>query len=331
MQKKFVSIACSVIAMSNAVLATEAYMAPLAEQSLLADIQKINETTLVAVGERGHILINTNNQGWQQQPVPTNQMLNAVDFVDDQHGWAVGHDAIILATDDGGLHWTVQQNLPDLEKPLMDVHFFDAQHGIAVGAYGLFYRTQDGGQSWVKELHGEVLLEDDQAYLQELRDEDEQLYLQELASVLPHFNRLSAGREGRLYMAGEMGLLAFSDDQGRNWQRIDVHYNGSFFDVMQVPNGEVIAAGLRGNIFQLTDGVWQRIDNPTKSSINSIVAVDADTTVFVGNNGRILTLTQGKLSTFQTEDGKAIINALASPNGLIAVTESGIKQLPLNK
>ena len=115
--------------------------APLASQSLLLDITKINPSTLVAVGERGHILLSSDGQQWQQASVPVQSTLTAVYFVDETHGWAVGHDATILATIDGGLSWQIQQYLPKVEKPLLDVLFSDKDNGIAIGAYGLFYRT----------------------------------------------------------------------------------------------------------------------------------------------------------------------------------------------
>ena len=31
-------------------------------------------------------------------------------------GWAVGHDATILHTKDGGKNWTIQQFLPELDE-----------------------------------------------------------------------------------------------------------------------------------------------------------------------------------------------------------------------
>ena len=207
MQKRNVSIAVSCALMWGTAFAESAYIAPLADQSLLLDIEKVSDDKLVTVGERGHILIKQGTGPWQQQVSPTSQMLTAVTFKGDQLGWAVGHDAVILHTQDGGNNWSIQLNQPDLEKPLMDIHFFDQQHGIAIGAYGLFYRTLDGGKSWQKELHGELLPEEDQDYLNELREEDESLYVEELSSILPHLNQLSEEVAGRIFLAGEMGFL----------------------------------------------------------------------------------------------------------------------------
>ena len=135
----------------------DARLAPLASKSLLLDIIEINQSKLVAVGERGHILLSSDGVDWQQAQVPVQVTLTAVYFIDEMHGWAVGHDATILSSKDGGVSWQVQQRLPEVEKPLLDVLFFDRNTGVAVGAYGLFYRTNDGGQHWTIEYHNEFL------------------------------------------------------------------------------------------------------------------------------------------------------------------------------
>ena len=49
--------------------------------------------------------------------MPTRQLLTAIDFVDDKHGWAVGHDATVLSTGDGGQSWQVQYEDREREAP----------------------------------------------------------------------------------------------------------------------------------------------------------------------------------------------------------------------
>ena len=119
-----------------------------AVSSLLLDVAHAGKR-LVAVGERGHVLYSDDDGGnWTQAKVPTRQMLTAVYFVDDQHGWAVGHDALILASSDGGATWSKQFEDLQREAPLLDLWFKDAQHGFAIGAYGALLQTSDGGSTW---------------------------------------------------------------------------------------------------------------------------------------------------------------------------------------
>lgn len=304
---------------------TSSFKASLAPESLLLDIDA-NSTQLLAVGERGHILLSEDGVSWQQQDVPSLATLTAVELLGDK-AWAVGHDATILFSADAGKNWQQQQFLPELQKPLLDVLFFDENQGIAIGAYGLFFRTLDGGASWNVEAHPEFLHPDDQLYLEELKAEDESLYQQELQSIMPHLNRVNKVGD-TLYLAGEVGLLAKSEDLGRSWQRLDVDYYGSFFDINVAKNGQLLAAGLRGNVFAFDQSSqrWRRVDNASKSSFNSIVPIDEKRTLVLGNNGRILTISEQN-TLQQTPEGKAIINAVYFDKRVIAVTGQGIVTL----
>lgn len=306
--------------------AEESFPAALASNSLLLDIAKTGEQ-LIAVGERGHILLSKDGDNWQQVSVPSLATLTAVCFVGDK-GWAVGHDATILSTSDGGKSWQLQLSDPDLDRPFLDVLFVDPLNGIAIGAYGTFFRTSDGGANWSKELHPEFLSEQDREYLEEVRSEDEAFYLEELGSILPHLNRISQHGD-KLYIAGEAGLLATSDDQGQSWTRMDVDYTGSFFDIVETDSGRILASGLRGHLFEYDSQqqVWNDLETGAKSSLNSIVPVDDDRILIVGNNGNIVELNGAQLSVSQTKDSKAISNAIVFEQKLIAVTGIGIKHL----
>lgn len=309
----------------------QSYQAPLSKESLLLDISKLDNGTLISVGERGHVLLSDNGTEWRQQNVPTTATLTAVYF-EGEKGWAVGHDSVILHSEDYGISWQLQQYLPELQKPLMDVLFFDSQNGVAIGAYGSFLRTVDGGKNWISEPHIEFLSEDDQLYLEDLKAEDESLYQQELAGILPHLNRINLV-DGVMYLAGEMGLLAKSDNQGKSWQKMDIDYFGSFFDINLSSSGSIVAAGLRGNVFEYQNDIsgWRKINNDSTSSYNSIVTAQDQGTVVVGNNGRLLWLGSDDLTLTQTQEGKAIINAVFFNGTLLAVTEQGIKTFTRNK
>ncbi|MDP5031098.1 YCF48-related protein [Paraglaciecola sp.] len=300
----------------------QAFIAPLAVESLLLDITR-NSDTFIVVGERGHILRSADGDHWQQVQVPTLSTLTAVQALD-QHVWAVGHDATILKSTDSGQNWTVQYRNPELEKPLLDVLFFNEKHGIAVGAYGLFLRTSDGGENWVSELHAELLNPDDKEYMDELKQEDETFYQEELLSILPNINRVSIDGT-TLYMAGEAGLLAFSNDMGTSWQRMDIDYSGSFFDIKRTQSGRLFAAGLRGNVYEFNEQEWIPLASPTTFTLNSIVSVDKRRSIILGNNGAVLTIDDNGLRFSQTDEGKSLINAEVQNNKLLAVSEVGIK------
>jgi photosystem II stability/assembly factor-like uncharacterized protein len=166
------------------VLAHPAVMSPQSSKTLLQGVARAG-SRLVAVGQRGHIVVSSDEgKTWQQSPAPVSSDLTAVYFVNERKGWAVGHDGVILASNDGGLTWALQLDglranaavLADIkqkvatqpaseslkallaeatrnaelgpDKPFLDVWFADERTGYAVGAYNLVFRTEDGGATW---------------------------------------------------------------------------------------------------------------------------------------------------------------------------------------
>ncbi len=311
-----------------------AYLMPLAKEALLTDIVTVGQQGFAAVGQRGHILLSEEGNTWQQSPVPVQSLLTSVYFIDAKYGWAVGHDATILHTQDGGKSWTLQQFLPELDKPLMDVYFFTRQTGLAIGAYGLFYTTTDGGATWQSTFHKSLVSADDLEYLNELEETDPEGYLLERESVLPHFNRLLVQGE-QIIMVGEAGFVAISDDAGQSWRRLEEFYNGSLFAVHRTQNGSLITAGLRGNAFLSEDegDTWQEISLPLTATLNSIFS-DAQGRIFLtGNAGALLMSTDNAQSfvDISQPEGRPILNGIAVAGQLLLVTETGIKLTPISK
>ena len=154
---------------------------PKAASSLLLSVAHAGKR-LVAVGDRGHILLSDDDgKTWTQAKVPTRQLLTSVFFVNERKGWAVGHDAQILVSDDAGSTWTRQFEDLGREAPLLDIWFADEQHGLAVGAYGALLETRDGGQHW----------ED----VSERLDNEDQFHLNAIAAVKGQ--RPAGGRRSR--------------------------------------------------------------------------------------------------------------------------------------
>lgn len=335
--KRILALLCSLIFIFPSHSNTEvlpALISPMASKSLLLDITAISSNKLAAVGQYGHILTSSDAVNWQQANVPVQATLTGVYFFDALNGWAVGHDATILNTKDGGQTWQIQQYKPELEKPLFDIVFKNAEQGIAVGAYGQLFRTNDGGNTWLAEFHAELLHPDDVEYLEELKLEDEEAYLDETASILPHFNRVYM--DGRtLYLVGEIGLIAKSNDFGVTWSKLDEIYQGSFFDITRTHEGNLLIAGLRGNVFRsLRNGTpWKKTDTDTTALINAIVMSDDERLFLLGNGGLVLESQDDgvNFTAHNQANGKSIISGVWFKNQLVVVTEAGIARIKVVK
>jgi photosystem II stability/assembly factor-like uncharacterized protein len=106
------------------------------------------------VGAGNTILYNPDGERWRagNSPIMTVTRFNAVAFVDERRGWAVGERGLVLVTTNGGREWFRQESNVDVD--LSDVKFLDRQAGWAVGAGGTIIHTTDGGAHWQIELSG---------------------------------------------------------------------------------------------------------------------------------------------------------------------------------
>ncbi|HEX7177544.1 MAG TPA: YCF48-related protein [Pyrinomonadaceae bacterium] len=73
--------------------------------------------------------------------------VNAVSFIDERRGWAVGSNGSVFSTTNGGRSWSARTTGTDAD--LLDVKFFDEREGFAAGAGGAVLHTTDGGVTWV--------------------------------------------------------------------------------------------------------------------------------------------------------------------------------------
>ena len=331
----------------------------LAAGSLLTDIHRAGER-LVAVGERGHIVYSDNaGETWMQADVPVATTLTGVHFPSESKGWAVGHSGVILHSDDGGQTWERQfdgeegvrqlighyderiaeleerieqsddpDEIADLEweldemmftqedlemdleefgpwEPLLDVWFENNQHGMAVGSYGHIYRTTDGGESWDTHVGA---------------TDNTSRY---------HFNSITQVEGGSLFLASESGIVFHSGDNGDSWEMIETPYHGSYFGVIGTgQEDEVLAFGLRGNIYRSSDlgETWDQVPSDTSRTLNSGYVTETGEIALVGNDGAVVYSDDAGESFnahIRTSRHSYVSAAIIPGEGLVLVGERG--------
>ncbi len=285
-----------------------AVMARLAPNSLLLDLALAGDA-VVAVGERGHILVSTDvGKTWQQRPCPTRTMLTGVFFIDSEIGWAVGHDSAIVKTVDGGSNWALVNWAPEDEAPLFDVWFSDPDNGVAIGAYGTHLVTADGGETWNFEPIGDLDW---------------------------HLHKIRPAGGDRLYMAGEAGTIFRSDDGGLSWIELPSPYEGSFFGVLPLDEDTVLLFGLRGHLFRSEDAgeSWQELETGTVAMLTDGLLLGDGTIVIAGLGGTVLVSQDGGLSfrLYAQEDRRGISAIIDAGDGtLIMAGEFGVRATALS-
>ncbi|MBM3853425.1 MAG: hypothetical protein FJ399_09745 [Verrucomicrobia bacterium] len=263
---------------------------------------------LVVVGERGTVLRSGDHAAtWERVAVPSRATLTAVSFAPAppptpvRHGWAVGHDAIILLTADAGRTWSRQWQGENLQDSFLDVLALDERRVVAVGAYGLYCSTGDGGRTWTR---------------------------RRLSADDFHFNRVTRGPGGTLYLAGERGTLLRSTDEGQSWAPIRTSYEGSFYGIMPLDRRTLVAYGLRGHIYRsVDDGInWQPVAAPEPVLLATGLQLKSNYLLLAGQ-ARTLLLSRDYGKTFTPVDpaiGSGVAELIElDGGGLLALGEAG--------
>nr|WP_256670185.1 YCF48-related protein [Pseudomonas sp. L-22-4S-12] len=289
---------------------------------------------MVAAGQRGHILYSDDGKAWQQAQVPVSSDLTALAFPSAQHGWAVGHEGVILHTTDGGATWSKQldgrqiaelvskrygapANAGDAEaqrlqqeaeglaaqgadKPLLDVWFEDELKGFAIGAFNLILRTEDGGKSWTPWL-----------------DRIDNPRGMHLYGIRP------AG--GSLFIVGEQGLVLKLDAAGQRFQQQHLPYEGTLFGL--VGNAEmVLVYGLRGNAYRSVDGGanWSKVETQVRAGLTAGIALDDGSIVLVSQAGHILRSQDQGANFLPIKPSRVAANFAVAPAAGGAVALAGV-------
>jgi len=257
-------------------------------------------------------------------------------------GWAVGHDGVILHTNNAGATWSRQLDghragalllaaypedasakdaeraaaLHDqakhfaeqgAENPFLDVWFADERDGFAIGAFGLILHTTDAGETWQPWLHAD--------------DNPGGLHLYAIRAAGPD-----------VYIVGEQGLVLRLDRDTGRFEKLQLPYQGTLFGVIGDARS-VVVFGLRGTVLRSVDrgASWQAITTGLQ------VGMTGGT---VGADGRYLIVSQaghvlasddaGATFALQTVQQPLPAAAVVVANGgaLVVAGPRGVRAVP---
>jgi photosystem II stability/assembly factor-like uncharacterized protein len=300
---------------------------PLPTGQVLHGVDLVSPSEGWAVGEAG-LILHTTDGGitWAAQNSATNQQLNAVRFLDPQHGWAVG--GVLLYTTNGGQTWVAGTRTGNLGT-MYSVDFVNTNNGWAVGTQGGVLRTTDGGHTWQTQTtpthqnligvdfvdvntgwvvggNGTILHTADGGAAWSLQNSNSTVFLQSVSFV----NGSEGWAAGSAYPVA--GIL-HTTDGGVTWvsQSVspDFGLNSIFFS--DSLNGW--AAGAEGILLNTMNGgqTWaNQLPGPSvpvglNPVLNSVSFTDALNGASVGNGGYILTTTDGGHDWLPQEHGYA--------------------------
>ncbi|MEM7129106.1 MAG: YCF48-related protein [Chloroflexota bacterium] len=194
--------------------------------------------------------------------------MNSLDFVDVNHGWAVGNGGLVVHTNNSGDSW--QEQDANTTQNLHAVDFVDVNTGWLIGAGGTIRHTTDGGATW-----------------------------QSQNSPLP------LDLYGLFFLDSQTGWIGYPDgvlkttDGGTNWQKIGtgITFQVRSIHFLDANVGFLVASDLDNNsqFLRSTDGgeTWAKVENIDWGRYRDVTFVNANFGVVVETFG----------DTFYTTDG----------------------------
>ena len=326
------------------VLNRPSHLTPRALTGLLTDVTRAGDR-LVAVGERGRIVVSDDNgTTWHQVETPTSVTLTKVSFVSPQEGWAVGDMGIVLHSTDGGLTWAKQFDgnqavtvaLADAEAEVkqkgtnaattLDLQAAQSMQAggpsvpflalltqsrndlIIAGAFGMAFSSQDGGVTW-----------------------------HSLASMIPDPDGLHiydfAVNSPTIVIAGEQGLV-LRGTSGGQFTPVATPFQGTFFGDLYTADGALMLYGLQGTILRSADegAHWATIATTASVGIDCGMVLK-DGSVLLGDVAGELLSSHDNGQSFVTIPGGAPIVGLtqAADGAIVVVGPTGPQRIPLTK
>jgi photosystem II stability/assembly factor-like uncharacterized protein len=297
----------------NNILTKAAEQSGLVEQSVFLEIASDHQHQIL-VGEYGRILVRSSNDTqWLQADVPVQTTMTAVAIVDENVAWAVGHQGVILKSQDGGKSWqkkfdgiqltgllkqaleqqvnslTVafekekdEYNRDKLEMLLDDVTYkledMTSNTGIEIPFFDILFITPSYGL--VVGAYGAML---------ETKDAGNTWHY--IGHKVPnpdsfHLNALTKDADDNIYIVGEAGVAMSSMDLGDSWQTLAIDYQGSLFGVT-AKESVTYSYGLRGNMFVSEDrgATWNDVDTGVTNHIFSADWLSNGKLLLVGAGG----------------------------------------------
>jgi len=336
-----------------------------AHDELLLDITLTGDR-LVAVGARGHIIYSDDDgYTWVQASVPVINTLTAVYFVDQTTGWAIGHDAVVLRTDDSGVTWNKQfdgfranEMVLQQAKETKDEYEAELSKAKVMGNQARIEEAEEKLEraTWAMEDAQYDLDTESTKPLLDLwfKDKNEGFVVGAYGMIFKtvdggktwrdwsensenpnrfHYNGIAHVGENRLMIAGEAGMLLKSSDGGDTFEKTFSPYDGSFFGIINLESQNVqLAFGLRGNLAR-TDtfgSSWKLINTGTEQSLIGGTDRLGRVAYIVGNGGAFtkgIDLGRKWESTIREGRGGASAIVEAPAGHFVIVGDDGVELL----
>jgi predicted outer membrane repeat protein len=202
--------------------------------------------------------------------VVTKANINAIEFVNNNEGIAVGSNGTIIKMTNGGETWSYK----NLSTPynLTSVHFVTDRIGFIAGDRGVILKTTNGGNDWT------VVNNTNASY---------------------DINAMTFSNSMNGFAVGKGGFMLATTNGGDSWAQVATGTSNSINDVRFNGVSKGYAVGNRGTILVTENGgaSWSVQNANTFADLNTITFTDNNTGYVAGNGAIFKTTNAGQTWT----------------------------------
>jgi len=337
-----------------------AYSSKLANKSIVMSLTP-SDNGVIAVGERGHILLWQSNDDWQQEEVPVSVAVSSVTILSDGSKIAVGHDSVILKSEKDSSQW--RKVFTGWELTSLKIDLLKTQQ---TSLEAVIENTKDEDELdeltyklddiifGIEDTELEKTAGPNQPLLSVARTNNDTLFAigayglfltsldkgatwQLISDRIDnpdkfHLNDIIYTQDNQLFIVAENGLAFNSTDNGVSWSIMEMPYSGSLFGIISNDKApkELVAFGLQGNLMVSIDSgkSWQYNKLPTSASLLGGTFLNSGQAVIVGHGGRVVTLYANNMKGLQVQQhpsGAALSSVVEQGEQLVLGGQYGIE------
>lgn len=253
--------------------------------------------------------------GWfWQNPLPTGVSLNSSYFVNDNTGYVIGNNGVILKTSNGGLNFSRQNS--NSNYLLTSIFFVNDNTGYAAGIDGTQFsqnshllKTNNGGIDWTlinygarrfnslyftNEFTGYIIgSSGNGGVIYKTTDGGNSLVTQGYYPYVFILNSLYFVDTYTGFAVGDFNILAKTINSGMSWDTLRVGSGFNLRSVYFINNQTGYVAGTMGKVFKSTNAGqnWFNLNTGKTTGLNSIAFLNSNSGFAAGANGVLIKTT----------------------------------------
>ena len=185
---------------------------------------------------------------WEAQDLNTKANPLDVSFSDNNHGFLVGTNRMILETNDGGASWQERDlDLPEEENFRLISIDFSGDEGWLAGQPSLIMHSQDAGQTWTR------------------------LFLDAKLPGEPYL--ITSLGSNKAELATNVGAVYQTNNGGKSWEAEVNEAAGAIRDLRRSKEGGYVSASSLGNFYaslNAGEDIWKIHQRPSSQRVQTI-------------------------------------------------------------